>query len=329
MGLRKISTKSEKKSATKGRRGRNFLYTIKDEEPPSFDEKTMDYMVYQRETGQDTGYVHWQCYIQFKTRRYWSSAKVYAEGHHENQKAKKNDDPREYCMKSETSIPGTLREFGKFQGQGARNDIAEARDIISEHQTINSVYLDRRIDSIVYRCTAWVDRVFQATRKRRRVNIFESYGLVPHEWQQVLFKILQAPPEYRRIIWVWSNASGTGKSRTKEHIKWMFDRVCSLSYATNRDNSHLFQPDCQVMVMDLCRQNPIDMEVTSFLEDVSNGEVRSTKYQGQVKEFDPIHIVVFSNKPAPVDKLPHRLLEFTVDPGAVVLPNLEKNNVDQ
>jgi len=66
----------------------------------------------------------------------------------------------------------------------------------------------------------------------------------------------------------------------------------------------------KVIWFDIPRQHPLDAELTSQLETLSDGGVvGSSKYKSSNKIVDA-HIVVTTNRPPPDDKLPNRIIAF-------------------
>lgn len=103
-------------------------------------EKYVRYICGQLEKA-STGQLHFQGYIQLtqKQRLSWLKKRVSHTAHFEPQKASRNDDARDYCMKEETSVKEFV-EFGNYvKGRGARSDVTKAvsdfRDAIKSGKT--------------------------------------------------------------------------------------------------------------------------------------------------------------------------------------------------
>lgn len=91
-----------------------------------WDEKTMKYLVYQKEEGKDTKRMHHQGYVVFDTKRTLSGAQklLSDEKIHMEPRRGSHEQAKRYCTKQETRIEGPW-EFGKEDTQGARTDIKE------------------------------------------------------------------------------------------------------------------------------------------------------------------------------------------------------------
>jgi hypothetical protein len=95
----------------------------------------MVYLVYQRESGAETGHHHFQGYCQMKRAERLAALKKLFPGAHLEIQRGTNEEAKEYCMKEDSRIDGPW-EFGEFkpsQGQqGKRTDIEEIITAIRE-----------------------------------------------------------------------------------------------------------------------------------------------------------------------------------------------------
>lgn len=116
--------------ATRGNPIRNWCFTMyRDAPPPNLSTvKSFRYMVYQKEICPDTGLEHWQGYVEL-TRgvRMDDIKKLLADtaAHVEPRKGTQ-EQAREYCMKTDSAVAGTMVEHGVFEKEpGKRNDLVD------------------------------------------------------------------------------------------------------------------------------------------------------------------------------------------------------------
>jgi len=141
--------KKKKKTGGGGPRARCFCITVpsKDftqEDGTGFkvpeDHRDFKYCVYQMENGEQTGYLHYQLYVELKsTQRITAVKKMFRipSAHVEIRQGSRAE-AREYCMKAETRVPPSVItygngqtalvsygpfEYGKWTGQGHRSDL--------------------------------------------------------------------------------------------------------------------------------------------------------------------------------------------------------------
>lgn len=107
---------------------RNCCITINcsTEKEPVWDPSKMRYLVYSQESGGTTGYLHWQCYVEFANpRRLPEIKKIFGETVHVEPRKGTAKQAADYCKKSDTRVSGPY-EFGEISCQGKRSDLEEA-----------------------------------------------------------------------------------------------------------------------------------------------------------------------------------------------------------
>lgn len=124
-----------------------------------------------------------------------------------------------YCKKLDTRVAPPL-EFGNDEGghQGARADLETARQKILSCKSWPEVMHCEEISYVVARHLQWAKEVFDT----RPMNIPVQEDLVLRKWENRVISILDGEPQNRRIIWIWSALSGTGKTT--------FFNYCSTKY---------------------------------------------------------------------------------------------------
>jgi len=109
----------------------NWVFTSFEVEPPAYDENTMLFMVYQRETAPTTQKLHWQGYFKAHKRIGFKTAKqIVGNSAHLEVMRGTPKQASDYCLKDETAIEGTRAVFGEIPTHGDKNDMAAWRDAI-------------------------------------------------------------------------------------------------------------------------------------------------------------------------------------------------------
>ncbi len=105
---------------------------VRGEDPMPSDDAL--YLVWQLEEGKE-GTLHFQGYVEMKSRRTLAAMKKLAPTAHWEQRKGTRDEARDYCFKSETKLEGPWEkgEWDSGQGQGKRSDIAEAMQFTLTH----------------------------------------------------------------------------------------------------------------------------------------------------------------------------------------------------
>lgn len=110
---------------------KSYCFTINDGEPFPFDDVTMQYLVYQKERGEEKQHDHYQGYVRFITnKRLTGCKKIHATAHWEVAKGSPEQN-KAYCTKDETRIEGPW-EFGIFPIQGKRTDLSDVITAVRE-----------------------------------------------------------------------------------------------------------------------------------------------------------------------------------------------------
>lgn len=117
-------------------RSRYWVFTQNDVDViPTFDVPSMQYLVFQKERGEEKEHDHFQGYCQMKRAYPLSGMKKLFPGAHLEIQRGTNEEAKEYCMKEDTRIDGPW-EFGEFKAsggnQGKRTDIDDVLDAIKE-----------------------------------------------------------------------------------------------------------------------------------------------------------------------------------------------------
>lgn len=122
-------------------------------------------------------------------------------------------------------------------------------------------------------------------------------------WQLDLIARLQAPLEFRKIHWYWSEKGEMKKSAFVRYYKIHYNaimidggRKCDIMQLVSSTNMMV----CNTIFFDIPRADKNKISY-SALEALKNGLIFSPKFESACKIFNPPHIVIFSNTPPDMD----------------------------
>lgn len=263
------------------------------------------YAIYQEEVGENGNYHH-QGYVEFNRPKRLAALKKILAGAHWEPRRGTRESAREYCSKSASQVGGPY-EYGVFEvDQGVREDLNGAKSIIQNHKRWRDVVNDDELVPILSKYSKWSKMVFD-----HRPLPPAKYDIVLRPWQQEAEALLKDAPVKRRIIWIWSDSSSSGKTTFMQYIGTKMDllpgvwTLADLIYAYDGHD---------VIHFNIPRHEDVNETQWKVLETLSDqGKVFSKKYESTVKEVCA-HIVVTSNQTPfkAKQKLPDRILEIHV-----------------
>lgn len=282
---------------------RNWVFTSYDlenfkvpDEDPRF-----RYCVYQAERCPDTGRVHLQGYIEFNKAIAFGAVKQLMGDPAIHLEARRGTraEARAYCMKAESRYADPV-EFGTWTGasdQGARTDLNEARLKIQSKNSWNEVVNDPELCTILARHNRWAREIYD----NRPMDI-PPPDIELRDWQQGVCDMLDEEPVKRRVIWIWSAESGTGKTTFFDFCSSRFN----ILPGTDFTNTLYAYDGHRVIWFDLTRAQSAEYSPYHAIEKFSNCTVHlSTKYTS-TRKYVNAHVVVTANSPPDEQKLPNR-----------------------
>lgn len=281
---------------------RNWVFTSYDLEAFKVPDDHPDfrYCVYQGEECPETKRVHLQGYIEFNKAIAFATVKTLFgdPAIHLEARRGSREQARAYCMKPETRWSDPV-EFGQWTGrnQGTRTDLVEAKAKIQAHTSWTAVLNDDELVNVVARHGRWAREVFDS----RELHA-EEPDIELRDWQDEALELLEQEPVKRRVIWIWSDESGTGKTT-------FFD-LCSARYnvlpGSDFTNTLYAYDGQRIIWFDLTRSQGDAFSPYHAIEKFSNKTVHlSTKYTA-CRKLVECHVVVTANHPPDQNKLPGR-----------------------
>lgn len=283
-------------------------FSIKDFSVPTH-HPDFQYFVYQVEKCPTTGKEHIQGYLELKKQVAFNSVKMMfspAIVHLEQRRAKTNTKAIEYCTKAESRLRGPWHFGEATDASGAKQERInwiEIRAKLWNFRTWTDVLRsdDPDIMKAVGHKSAFCLELFQA-----RPVMAPEPEITLRKWQKKVLEMLDGPVVKRRIIWIWSEASGTGKTT-------FFD-YCSSKYAVipgaDWGNTLFIYDGQSITWFDRTRAQQWDdrgvNEFYSMLERLSNSSIHtSTKYRA-VPKYISCHVVVTANCLPDETRIPNR-----------------------
>ena len=146
------------------------------------------------------------------------------------------------------------------------------------------------------------DRYYNEFTPAIDYSIPEHFGsFLP--WQKELADIVEAGPDERSVIWIYSSAGGVGKSAMYKHLVYNAG-IQPMKNATTRDLACAWK--CGSVTFDFARDLGDEKINYSFIENVKDGICFSSKYESASKLADPnVHrfVICFANEPPRVEAL--------------------------
>lgn len=267
------------------------------------------YLVYGRETG-GQGTPHLQGFIQFSTRKRRSFVQRFLNpgagpGSHIHLEPRRGT-PEQAIAYSKKD--GAFVEFGipierhdhPGGGQGQRSDLIEFVDAIRREGPLSLRQMIDRYPLIQARYPRFAEQVMAAMEE---APVPEMHPL--RDWQADLGVRLRMNPDPRKIIFVVDRTGNCGKSWFIDYWCYLHDSAMVLHPARHCDMAYILKqtrPKPKTVFID-CPREKLDYFSYTFLEDLKNGRVLSTKYETVFMKFNAPHVVVMMNEQPDLSKL--------------------------
>jgi len=203
--------------------------------------------------------------------------------------------------------------------QGSRTDLNGFKRRVEGYRRFNDIYDDPESLEVVAKYPRFARQLYNRTRPPP-----PQLELELRPWQNRLVELLDGSPVKRRIIWVWSLASSTGKSTM---LDYMISRKEVLVVQSSNINDVMYAYDeHDIIWYNVPRSTPLDAKFSSMLETLSDGGmIPSNKYESCNKRVNA-HIVVTCNRAPIKDRLPDRIEEIHIEEPEIPLVPYDPTN---
>jgi len=290
-----------------------------DERKPLWEEKTMQYLVYVRQRGTETGRLHWQGYVQFKAkggiRKAVALKRLGRDGWEGSLRAMRGtaQECQDYIMKDEkkTNLEEPV-ECGEVDlsihatagpGQGARTDLQELGKRIMRRELTKSLLIAEAPDLWQRMNKPLVHFLAEEMKARPMPVCSEKKDLLARktrlkEADEAIAAYLSGPSN-RKIVWLWSHEGDSGKSELLKHwrnkLKEEKKEVYFSTGGKAWDVARGYEAE-PVVIIDCPRD--CEMVPYGFMEGVLNGYVCSTKQYVAIWTLKTYgHVIVGGNDP--------------------------------
>jgi len=270
------------------------------------------YMVYGKEIAPDTGSPHLQGFIIFeKPKRLSALKKIHPQAHWESAKA---DSQRaaDYCKKGEQShdewnesnvngehygLNADVTETGEMPGSsGKRKDLDDFKELVKSGVTD----LKTLREECTAVCAKYPRFVNDYLRDQAPAPHIPDHPLRP--WQQELVEDLAQDPEDRKVIFIVDEEGNKGKSYLAKKYCREHPDAKMMRPGKHADMAYLLELGTRVLFLD-CTRTQVEYMPYTFLEELKDGYVQSTKYECTQKTFERMHVVVLMNQFPDLTKL--------------------------
>ena len=141
----------------------------------------LQYAIFQREKGEEKGTIHFQFFVNFKNKQYFSKIKneYLPYGCHFAPMRSDSNRCRQYCSKVDTRVSGPY-EIGEYEQEGQRTDLLRAIKMIDEGLPFETVAQIFPTQSVMYETklkNREMERISEKFRSQcRNVEIIFIYG---------------------------------------------------------------------------------------------------------------------------------------------------------
>lgn len=308
--------------AAAGTRGRQWCFTWNNY-PDNYRELIVDkcrdldieikHLVMGEEVAPTTGTRHLQCYLHVKQRLTRPSNILQLGSNWELSRrpqlsilyCKKGEQPHEEWLRLKQNGPNYGRNAVVFEirpnpvaNQGKRTDLDDFKaDVDAANGNYKLEQAIRNHSSVCAKYKTFVQDYIALSKPKKQV---QCHPLRP--WQANLNNKLNLPPDDRKIIFVVDPEGNKGKSWFMLYYHMNHERVQILPPDKSANMAYLLDENCRVFFIDLPREK-VEFFPYSFLEQLKNGLVFSTKYEPKSKIFDTPHICVMMNTQPDMNKL--------------------------
>jgi len=247
-------------------------------------EETVRYAIFGREVGA-SGTPHLQGYVSLTKKKSFTFFKNLV-GDAAHIEVAKGDEVSnfDYCSKD-----GDYEEFGTRSKSGKRSDLEEFKTAVKD-----GCHCKKRLaEDFPDVCAKYPRFVTDYIRYQIPVPEIPMHPL--NDWQQDLYQRLIHAPDDRKVIFVVDYKGNKGKSWFAKYYMTLHDNAYLGRPGKHADMVYQLPDYMRVCFLDCTRQKVEFMPYT-FLEELKDGVVFSSKYESCIRRYPNMHVVVLMNQ---------------------------------
>lgn len=247
--------------------------------------------VWQRERGA-SGTEHLQLCMQFKNQIDFHKIKQFLPTAH-IEPCKDYRKAYNYCRKSDSRIDGPWY-YGELVASERKSKLDEFIQSLEENPNLSKLGVLKSHPEVSARHPQFCKEFISEVKSDARSKLEELDEAQP--WQIELVKLVQSEPDRRTVHWYWSEAGGTGKTKTATYLQDCFNAfVIDIGKTSDVAYSYDFE---KIVIFDLPRvmKDELFDHVYYLCEKFKDGRLFSPKYESKIKKFNPPHVIVFCNR---------------------------------
>lgn len=173
----------------------------------------------------------------------------------------------------------------------------------------NEIHLEFRrsekgSDRYCSKSDSWVEgpwmKGYEVPKEKRPLKLLVEL----REWQQQVVDICDSVADDRTVWWFWSKVGMVGKTSIVKYVCAKMGNKALLVGGGEKDVLHActeMKETLEVVFWNTCKD---DTEISyKTIEKLKDGLWFSGKYESGMTNINPVHVIVFSNRPPQLDKL--------------------------
>lgn len=189
-----------------------------------------------------------------------------------------------YCSKE-----GDFIEIGERRSAGKRSDLEDFKEAVKAGNRDPK----RLREDFSEVCCKYPRFVAEYIRDNVPEPILEMHPL--RDWQQELYSKLTHKPDDRQVIFVVDYEGNKGKSWFAKYYCHLHDNAFLMRPGKHADMAYMLPPTLKVLFLD-CTRKQVEYMPYTFMEELKDGYVGSSKYESCIKKYDNLHVVVLMNQ---------------------------------
>lgn len=254
--------------------------------------ENVKYIIFGREIAPTTETPHLQGFVYFKSQKTYSAVKKLFKNQAVHLEPKRGtfDQAIDYCKKEDKNYfeygekPKEPIECGKYGGD-KWDEVCSLAEQGRFAEIPRSYYI--RYYNTLY-------NIHKKYKQQLVDDKFECPEIELRPWQLKLKAILDGPVDKRKIYFVHDEKGNAGKSTFATWLEFNYDNVTIQRPAKGADMAYAYDPQTKIFILDVPRSKTDHCNWT-FLEEVKDRRVFSSKYESESRKIEFCHVIVMCN----------------------------------